>query len=104
MSFSQGLSGLNAASKTLEVIGNNVSNANTVGFKASGAQFADVFASAGAGGTSVGIGTKLSGVVWSGPRFWASAGAARKDTRTARKAGRMNNILEKKRAGAILTR
>ena len=65
MSFSQGLSGLNAASKTLEVIGNNVSNANTVGFKASGAQFADVFASAGAGGTSVGIGTKLSGVVQS---------------------------------------
>jgi len=30
MSFQQGLSGLNAASKQLEVIGNNVSNANTV--------------------------------------------------------------------------
>ena len=44
MSFQQGLSGLNAASKSLEVIGNNVSNANTVGFKQSQAQFADVFA------------------------------------------------------------
>ncbi len=64
MAFQQGLSGLSAASKNLEVIGNNVSNANTIGFKASGAQFSDVFASSvnGAGGTTVGIGTKLSSV------------------------------------------
>ena len=33
MGFEQGLSGLNAASKNLDVIGNNVANANTVGFK-----------------------------------------------------------------------
>ena len=39
MSFQQGLSGLNAASKSLEVIGNNVSNANTVGFKQSTTKF-----------------------------------------------------------------
>ncbi|MBF4991637.1 flagellar hook protein FlgE [Methylophilus sp. QUAN] len=64
MAFSQGLSGLNAASKALEVIGNNVSNANTVGFKQSRAEFSDVFAASlsGAGTTQIGIGTKISDV------------------------------------------
>jgi flagellar hook protein FlgE len=62
MSFQQGLSGLNAAAKNLDVIGNNVANANTVGFKMSQAQFADVYASTvgGAAGASAGIGTKVS--------------------------------------------
>ncbi|HZW14184.1 MAG TPA: flagellar hook protein FlgE [Noviherbaspirillum sp.] len=62
MSFQQGLSGLNAASRSLETIGNNVANANTVGFKGSQAQFADVYASSltGAGGSQIGIGTKVS--------------------------------------------
>ncbi len=65
MGFQQGLSGLNAASKSLDVIGNNISNANTVGFKAAQAQFADVYANSlsGAGGTGVGIGTKVAGIV-----------------------------------------
>lgn len=64
MGFQQGLSGLNAAAKNLDVIGNNVANANTVGFKQSQAQFADVYASSvgGSAGTAVGIGTKLSTV------------------------------------------
>lgn len=64
MSFTQGLSGLNAASKDLEVIGNNVANVNTVGFKGSQAQFADVFAAAlsGAGAAQIGIGTRLATV------------------------------------------
>ena len=64
MSFQQGLSGLNAASKQLEVIGNNVANANTVGFKQSRAEFADVFANSlsGGDGTQVGIGTNLATV------------------------------------------
>lgn len=64
MSFQQGLSGLNAASKQLEVIGNNVANANTVGFKQSRAEFADVFANSlsGGGGTQIGIGTNVSTV------------------------------------------
>ena len=64
MSFQQGLSGLNAASKNLEVIGNNVANAGTVGFKQSQAQFADVYASSltGSGTSQVGIGTKVSQV------------------------------------------
>ena len=64
MSFQQGLSGLNAASKNLEVIGNNVSNSNTVGFKQSRAQFADVYANSltGSGSSQIGIGTKVSSV------------------------------------------
>ena len=63
MSFQQGLSGLNAAAKNLDVIGNNIANANTTGFKASSAQFADVYAaSLGGGGTQIGIGTSLAGV------------------------------------------
>ena len=35
MGFQQGLSGLNISSKSLEVIGNNVANANTYSAKAS---------------------------------------------------------------------
>ena len=64
MSFTQGLSGLNAASKNLEVVGNNVANANTVGFKGSQAQFGDVFAAAltGSGAATIGIGAKLETV------------------------------------------
>jgi flagellar hook protein FlgE len=64
MGFQQGLSGLNAASKSLETIGNNVANANTVGFKQSETQFADVYASSltGAGGSNIGIGVKVAQV------------------------------------------
>jgi flagellar hook protein FlgE len=45
MSFQQGLSGLDAASNQLNVIGNNVSNASTVGFKGSTIEFGDLYAS-----------------------------------------------------------
>ena len=64
MSFQQGLSGLNAAAKNLDVIGNNVANSGTVGFKQSQAQFADVYANSltGAGGSNVGIGVKVAQV------------------------------------------
>jgi flagellar hook protein FlgE len=64
MSFQQGLSGLNASSKNLEVIGNNIANANTFGTKSSRAEFADVYAAAlnGSGTASVGIGTRLAAV------------------------------------------
>ncbi len=44
--FDTALSGLQAASTSLQVLGNNISNANTVGFKSSNAQFADAYASA----------------------------------------------------------
>jgi flagellar hook protein FlgE len=64
MSFQQGLSGLAAASRNLDAIGNNVANANTVGFKSSSLVFADVYAnSLGASlSTTVGIGTAVAAV------------------------------------------
>ncbi|OGS90567.1 MAG: hypothetical protein A2Z95_00155 [Gallionellales bacterium GWA2_60_18] len=65
MSFQQGLSGLNSSAKQLDVIGNNVANSATVGFKQSQAQFADMYAASlsGSGGTQVGTGGKLAAVV-----------------------------------------
>ena len=62
MSFQQGLSGLNAAARNLDVIGNNVANSNTVGFKGSRAVFSDVYAASlsGSGGTGIGIGTSVA--------------------------------------------
>ncbi len=45
MGFQQGLSGLNAASKNLDVIGHNIANSNTMGFKTSRAEFAEMVAS-----------------------------------------------------------
>ena len=64
MSFQQGLSGLNATSKNLEVIGNNIANANTYGSKAARAEFADMYATSmsGAGTNNIGIGTTLASV------------------------------------------
>ncbi|MCC6326924.1 MAG: flagellar hook protein FlgE [Acidobacteria bacterium] len=44
-SFNAALSGLNASSNALNVVGNNIANANTIGFKSSSITFADVFAS-----------------------------------------------------------
>jgi flagellar hook protein FlgE len=64
MSFQQGLSGLNATSKNLEVIGNNIANANTFGTKVSRAEFSDMYAASlsGAGSTNIGIGANLAAV------------------------------------------
>lgn len=56
MGFQTGLAGLNAATKNLDIIGNNIANANTVGAKASRAEFAALVSSAGSGGTDVGQG------------------------------------------------
>jgi flagellar hook protein FlgE len=59
MSFQTGLSGLNASSKSLDVIGNNIANANTVGMKSSRAEFAELVASqlgtGGGGGAGIGV-------------------------------------------------
>ncbi len=64
MSFQQGLSGLNTTSKSLEVIGNNIANANTYGAKGSRAEFSDMYAAAlnGAGTNQIGIGVSLASV------------------------------------------
>lgn len=56
MAFNIGLSGIRAASTDLEVTGNNVANASTVGFKESRAEFADVYTS-----TLLGTGLKPVG-------------------------------------------
>ncbi|WP_343553695.1 flagellar hook protein FlgE [Pantoea sp.] len=56
MSFSQGLSGLNAAAKALDVVGNNIANSQTYGFKSGSIAFADIFAG------SVGLGVQVAGV------------------------------------------
>jgi flagellar hook protein FlgE len=67
MSFQQALSGLNAASRSLDVIGNNIANAGTTGMKSSRAEFSEIYASsAGAiGGTNVGLGVDVSAVAQS---------------------------------------
>ena len=58
MSFSQAISGLNAASANLDVIGNNIANSATYGFKSSSVAFADMFA-----GTKTGLGVKVADVM-----------------------------------------
>ena len=44
MGFALSLSGLNGAARAIDVIGNNIANSETVGFKSSKARFADVLA------------------------------------------------------------
>ncbi|MDA3170327.1 flagellar hook protein FlgE [Pseudomonas aeruginosa] len=64
MSFNIGLSGIQAASSGLNVTGNNIANAGTVGFKQSRAEFADVYAASvlGSGSNPQGSGVLLSDV------------------------------------------
>ena len=64
MAFQTGLSGLSAASHSLDVIGNNIANANTTGMKMSRAEFADVVASSigSAGANAAGLGVAVETV------------------------------------------
>lgn len=64
MAFNTGLSGLRAASVELDVTGNNVANASTVGFKGSEVQFGDLYASGflNAGNAPVGDGVRVQDV------------------------------------------
>lgn len=55
--FFTGLSGLNAHSQALDVIGNNIANANTTAFKASRAMFEPLFSRTISGGTAPGDAT-----------------------------------------------
>jgi flagellar hook protein FlgE len=55
-----GLSGLNAYSKGLETVSNNVSNLNTPGFKTATVKFSDLSLTGGAGAPRQGGGTELS--------------------------------------------
>jgi flagellar hook protein FlgE len=52
--------GMRAAMTEMEVISNNISNANTIGFKSSSANFADIYPSSSGGGNSqAGLGVNL---------------------------------------------
>jgi flagellar hook protein FlgE len=64
MAFNIALSGLNAASKDLEVTANNIANTGTTGFKGSRAEFAELFNSAGRNlsATAIGSGVRLADV------------------------------------------
>lgn len=64
MSFNIGLSGLYAANKQLDVTGNNIANAATTGFKASRAEFADIYSASklGTGSKTIGSGVNLAAV------------------------------------------
>ena len=64
MSFRTSLSGLDAAATDLSVVGNNIANASTTGFKGSRAEFVDVFATtfSGVSGNTPGSGVRVSSV------------------------------------------
>lgn len=67
-----GVSGLNAYSSAISLIGNNIANVNTTGFKASRGNFSDILsASSGTGGTlQIGRGVLINSVV---PQFTQGA-------------------------------
>lgn len=64
MTFNVALSGLRASSTDLEVTGNNIANASTVGFKRSRAEFADAYSNSffGGGVTDVGDGVSVQNI------------------------------------------
>ncbi len=64
MSFNIALTGLNAATQDLSVTSNNLANSQTVGFKASRAEFGDIFASTqtGVASTAIGNGVRVQEV------------------------------------------
>ena len=65
-SLYSGITGITAAGYTMSVIGNNIANANTVGFKSGYTSFADILnqslGGAGGGGLQVGRGVELTSV------------------------------------------
>ena len=64
MSFDTAVSGIKASSTNLEIIGSNIANAGTTGYKSSRGEFADVFASSlpGSAANAVGKGVAVAGV------------------------------------------
>lgn len=57
-----GVSGLETTSSDLSVIGDNIANANTIGFKASRAAFEDALAQTIIGGSQVGLGSRVQAI------------------------------------------
>ncbi|WP_025916171.1 flagellar hook protein FlgE [Herminiimonas sp. CN] len=71
MGFAQGVSGLNASAANLDVIGNNIANSGTIGYKSGSVQFADVYA-----GSQIGLGAKVASLTQN-----FAAGAVQTSTR-----------------------
>jgi len=90
------ISGLNSSSKQMDVIGNNIANSNTMGFKSGKAYFANVLSQSLSGGSSglmqIGQGVNIADVAtssarapWSPPRaawIWPSTAAASSSSKT----------------------
>lgn len=55
--LSAGVNGINANGNTISVIGDNIANVNTIGFKSSRAEFEDILA-----GGGVGLGSRISSI------------------------------------------
>ena len=64
MSFNTALSGIRAANTDLQVTGNNIANASTIGFKSSRAEFGDVYTSTllGGGSNTAGSGVTIQNI------------------------------------------
>ena len=64
MAFDTSVSGILAASADLGIIGNNIANSSTSGFKSSRGEFTDIYASSllGTPGTAIGQGVQLNSV------------------------------------------
>jgi len=64
MPFDIGISGLNAASADLKTTGNNIANSGTIGFKASRAEFANIYSlsKTGAASTAIGSGVRVASI------------------------------------------
>ncbi len=58
-----GVSGLDANGNGLSVIGNDISNSNTVGFKGAVASFADILSGSMSGGSQIGRGVQMQSVL-----------------------------------------
>lgn len=58
MGVSQAVSGMNAAARQLDVIGNNIANSATAGFKSASISFADMYA-----GSKIGMGVRVASVM-----------------------------------------
>ncbi len=61
-SLFSGVSGINANLAVLSVIGNNIANVNTVGFKGSRVSFADILSQSLTGSNQIGLGVKMSSI------------------------------------------
>ena len=55
MAFDTSVSGIQAASSNLSIIGNNIANSSTVGFKSSTGEFTDIYSQS-LSGSSIGQG------------------------------------------------